>query len=184
MFRRVFLFHIVNSYENEAGEVILDFCRYDKLFDFENPLPMGHKPFLTRWVIDIEKKSCKETMLDDRSMEFSRVHPDLDGQEHQFGYMLNDGNLNRFFKRDFFKDQTKEHFLGENKQAAEPVFIPKKNAVSEDDGFVVGFVYDKTSDSSEFIIIDANNFSDEPLATVSLPQRVPFGFHGSWINLD
>lgn len=179
-----FLFHIVNSYENEAGEVILDFCRYDKLFDFENPLPMGHKPFLTRWVIDIENKLCKETMLDDRSMEFSRVHPDLDGQEHQFGYMLNDGSLNRFFKRDFFKDQTKEHFLGENKQAAEPVFIPKKNAVSEDDGFVVGFVYDKTSDSSEFVIIDANNFSDEPLATVSLPQRVPFGFHGSWINLD
>jgi len=35
-----------------------------------------------------------------------------------------------------------------------------------------------------FSIIDANNFSDEPLATVSLPQRVPFGFHGSWVNLD
>ena len=93
-------------------------------------------------------------------------------------------SINRFFKRDFFKDQTKEHFLGENKQAAEPVFIPKKNAVSEDDGFVIGFVYDKTSDSSEFVIIDANNFSDKPIATVSLPQRVPFGFHGSWINLD
>ena len=50
----------VNSYENEAGEIILDFCRYDRLFDFENPLPMGHKPFLTRWVIDIEQKTCKE----------------------------------------------------------------------------------------------------------------------------
>ena len=59
-----------------------------------------------------EKKSCKETMLDDRSMEFSRVHPDLDGQEHQFGYMLNDGNLNRFLK-ETFNDRLRAFFRRE-----------------------------------------------------------------------
>ena len=73
---------------------------------------------------------------------------------------------------------------GESCQAAEPVFIPKKDAKSEDDGFVVGFVYDEKTDLSDFIILDAQNFSDAPLARVTLPQRVPFGFHGSWINLD
>ena len=62
--------------------------------------------------------------------------------------------------------------------------IPKKDAKSEDDGFVVGFVYDKTTDLSDFVVLDAQNFSEAPLARVTLPQRVPFGFHGSWINLD
>ena len=179
-----FLFHIVNSYENENGQVVLDFCRYERLFDFDNPLPMGQKPFLTRWILDPKAKTCSEEMLDDRPMEFSRVHPDFDGKQHRFGYLLNDGRLNNYFKHDFEKSETIAHDFGESCQAAEPVFIPKKNAKSEDDGFVVGFVYDKTTDLSDFVILDAQNFSDAPLARVTLPQRVPFGFHGSWINLD
>ena len=179
-----FLFHIVNSYENENGQVVLDFCRYERLFDFDNPLPMGQKPFLTRWILDPKAKTCSEEMLDDRPMEFSRVHPDYDGKQHRFGYLLNDGRLNNYFKHDFEKSETITHDFGESCQAAEPVFIPKKNAKSEDDGFVVGFVYDKTTDLSDFVILDAQNFSDAPLARVALPQRVPFGFHGSWINLD
>ena len=40
-----FLFHVVNSYEDSPGKVILDFCRYDKLFDFNNPLPLEKNPF-------------------------------------------------------------------------------------------------------------------------------------------
>jgi carotenoid cleavage dioxygenase len=179
-----FLFHIVNSYENENGQVVLDFCRYERLFDFDNPLPMGQKPFLTRWILDPKAKTCSEEMLDDRPMEFSRVHPDYDGKQHRFGYLLNDGRLNNYFKHDFERSETISHDFGETCQAAEPVFIPKKNAKSEDDGFVVGFVYDKTTDLSDFVVLDAQNFSEAPLARVTLPQRVPFGFHGSWINLD
>ena len=179
-----FLFHIVNSYENENGQVVLDFCRYERLFDFDNPLPMGQKPFLTRWILDPKAKTCSEEMLDDRPMEFSRVHPDYDGKQHRFGYLLNDGRLNNYFKYDFEKSETITHDFGESCQAAEPVFIPKKNAKSEDDGFVVGFVYDKTTDLSDFVVLDAQNFSEAPLARITLPQRVPFGFHGSWINLD
>ena len=96
-----FLFHIVNSYENENGQVVMDFCRYERLFDFESPLPMGQKPFLTRWILDPKTKTCSEEMLDDRPMEFSRVHPDYDGKQHRFGYLLNDGRLNNYFKHDF-----------------------------------------------------------------------------------
>ena len=58
------------------------------------------------------------------------------------------------------------------------------DADSEDEGFVVAFVYDQEKDKSEFIILDAENFSGTPLARVLLPSRVPFGFHGSWIGLD
>ena len=82
------------------------------------------------------------------------------------------------------KDRNEVHHLGEHKKGAEPVFIPKLDQTSEDSGYVVGFVYDQEVDKSEFIIIDAENFSEEPLARIQLPSRVPFGFHGSWINLD
>ena len=117
-------------------------------------------------------------------MEFARIHPKLEGKKHQFGYVLNDGQLNNLFKYDFLNDTNEVQNLGDLRKGAEPVFIPKMNAASEDEGFVVAFVYDQEKDKSEFIILDAENFSDAPLARVLLPSRVPFGFHGSWIGLD
>ena len=63
----------------------------------------------------------------------------------------------------------------------EGVFAPAGPAAGEDEGWVLGYVYDAARDGSELVIIDASDFPREPVATVSLPQRVPFGFHGSWI---
>ena len=45
----------------------------------------------------------------------------------------------------------------------------------------MNFVYDKATDSSEMVIADASNFEAPPVARIKIPQRVPFGFHGSWI---
>jgi carotenoid cleavage dioxygenase len=30
------------------------------------------------------------------------------------------------------------------------------------------------------VILDAQDFAGEPIATIHLPVRVPFGFHGGW----
>ena len=49
----------------------------------------------------------------------------------------------------------------------------------EDEGWVMSFVYDEGSGKSE--ILDATDFSGKPVARIALPQRVPNGFHGSWI---
>ena len=55
------------------------------------------------------------------------------------------------------------------------------SGVGEDEGWVLSVVYDAGRDSSDVIIIDATSFESEPVATVHLPRRVPFGFHGSWV---
>ena len=55
---------------------------------------------------------------------------------------------------------------------------------AEDEGFVLSYVYDESRNGSDLVILDAQRFDGPPLATVQLPQRVPFGFHGSWIPQD
>ena len=52
----------------------------------------------------------------------------------------------------------------------------------EDDGYLVLFVYDSGTKTSDFVVYDAKSFSSKPVALVRLPQRVPYGFHGKHLN--
>ena len=63
---------------------------------------------------------------------------------------------------------------------AEPVFVRKPGATAEDEGWVLSYVYDPQRDLSDVVILDAQDFAGEPVATIRLPVRVPFGFHGGW----
>jgi carotenoid cleavage dioxygenase len=59
--------------------------------------------------------------------------------------------------------------------------VPREGATSEDDGYLLSYVYDEGRDASELMVLDANDLSAAPLARVMLPARVPYGFHGSWV---
>jgi carotenoid cleavage dioxygenase len=37
------------------------------------------------------------------------------------------------------------------------------------------------TDLSDLVVLDAQDFVGEPVAIVSLPARVPNGFHGNWV---
>ena len=71
--------------------------------------------------------------------------------------------------------------FGEGESSGEGVFVPRSDDAAEDDGWVMSFVYDRTTDRSDLVILDAQDFAGEPVARVHLPQRVPFGFHGNWV---
>ncbi len=55
------------------------------------------------------------------------------------------------------------------------------DATAEDDGWVISYVYDSTTDTTDVVILDGQDFTGDPVATIHLPVRVPFGFHGNWI---
>ena len=71
-------------------------------------------------------------------------------------------------------------------------FVPRANGTSEDDGWLLAYVFDEstqlTADGepkpdarSELWIIDAKNMT-HVVAKIRLPQRVPYGLHGNWIS--
>ena len=73
------------------------------------------------------------------------------------------------------------HEYGPGRVTLEPVFVPRDADAAEDDGWIMSYVYDATTDSSDVVILHAQDFTGEPVATIPLPQRVPFGFHGNWV---
>ena len=90
------------------------------------------------------------------------------------------------YKYDLPAGSCEEHFLGHNVRGAEPVFAPCTTTLdlaqlSEDEGWIMTLAHDETSGKSRLVIIDAQNFSAPPVATIELPFRVPYGAHGNWI---
>ncbi|GAB2295868.1 carotenoid cleavage dioxygenase 4 [Dionaea muscipula] len=56
------------------------------------------------------------------------------------------------------------------------------NAADEDDGYLVSYIHDEMSGESRFIVMDARSPELDIVASVKLPQRVPYGFHGLFVK--
>ena len=83
-------------------------------------------------------------------------------------------------KHDIEGQTTEVHDYGRGRKTSEPAFVRRSGAVTEDDGWILSYVYDPERDLSDVVILDANDFAEEPAAAICLPVRVPFGFHGGW----
>ena len=57
------------------------------------------------------------------------------------------------------------------------MFQPSTPDAAEDDGVLMGFVYDNAESRSDLTILDAATL--DTVATVHLPVRVPNGFRGN-----
>ncbi|NWL22176.1 carotenoid oxygenase family protein [Pseudomonas umsongensis] len=62
----------------------------------------------------------------------------------------------------------------------EPPFAPRVPQSVEGNGCRVTAKYVKSEAASYFAVFDAKDVAKGPTAKVKTPQRVPYGFHGSW----
>ena len=62
---------------------------------------------------------------------------------------------------------------------AEFVFVPAHEAAAEDEGWLIGYVSNVEAGTSDFVVLDAANFTAPPVAEVHIPYRIPPGFHGN-----
>ncbi|KAK8176481.1 carotenoid oxygenase [Phyllosticta citribraziliensis] len=77
--------------------------------------------------------------------------------------------------------------------AQEARFVPRAEAKSEDDGYLLFYAFDESqldadgeappNAVSELWVLDATHMRDV-VARVRLPQRVPYGLHGEWFTED
>ena len=185
---RTYSFHTFNAHEDSNGNVIVTAAAYGRLFDTDWNGPFTESPpQLTKWELNAKSGRATSTKLDDRAVEFPRINPSLVGKFNQYAYALASSNTSEpdfkeIVKYDLKNDTSEVYQYGNGKFGAEPVFVAAEGAQSEDEGYLLSLVYNQESDSSDLIILNAKELKSGPLATVHLPQRVPFGFHGEWVT--
>jgi carotenoid cleavage dioxygenase-like enzyme len=179
-----YIFHPLNAYDLPDGRVVLDAVRHPKVFDRQRLGPDEGPPRLDRWTIDPTAGTAAQETLDDRPQEFPRLNEAFQGRAHRYGYgVTTEASLapTTALKHDVVAGSTEVHDFGPGRTSLEPVFVAREGATAEDDGWILAHVHDAGTDRSDVVVLDAQDFTGEPVATVHLPVRVPYGFHGNWV---
>jgi len=179
-----YVFHPMNAYEDADGRVVLDVVRHPKMFANELRGPNEGAPTLDRWIVDPKGGPVKEQRLDDTGQEFPRHDERLIGKPYRYGYTAGFGEgpaMGDLYMHDLRDGKVTVHSEGKDRLFLEPVFVPVRDGAAEDDGWVLAYVYDASTDKADVVVLHAQDFAAAPVATIHLPQRVPYGFHGNWV---
>ncbi|WP_419402871.1 carotenoid oxygenase family protein [Mycobacteroides abscessus] len=187
-----YVFHTLNAHD-ENGAIVVDACRItgpsnDSEYKIRDVLENG-RPRLHRWEIDTATGVVKESWIDERLQDFPMVDPRRVSRTNRFGFTTSVGDTGTQGRRDATRaslirydlanSNTTEHNFKMGHIPGEFSFVPYSENAEEGDGVLIGYVYDRSTQLSNMLIVDAQSM--EELAAVHLPARIPFQFHGNWI---
>lgn len=189
-----YVFHTLNAYES-GDEIVLIACRTNSTNvlgaspgsrEGDNRQIQNDVPLLYRWQFNLKTGTVQEQALHDRSCEFPRINEQYLGLRSRYGYAGSSAptELPKFdglLKFDLDHQHVQVHHFGTGRYGGEGVFVPRPGATEEDDGWLMTFVHDETENISELVIVSTQAISDTPVARILMPQRIPYGFHGTWI---
>jgi carotenoid cleavage dioxygenase-like enzyme len=184
-----YVFHPINAYEESTStgstRIVLDVCRYEQMWRAGWD---GDAARLHRWTIDLGTGAVTETPLDDRAIEFGRVADANIGQAYRYGYATTTASVaedvstaTSIVRYDLSTGASVVHDFGPGRHPGEAAPAVRPGASEELDGYVMTYVHDEIENRTELAIVDASDFAAPPVARILLPQRVPYGFHGSWV---
>lgn len=186
----VLQFHLSNAYD-DRGDIVLDAITYDGdelltgIARFRtSPLDRAVSEF-TRFRIIADGRVTRE-QLSDRTCEFPRHHPDVEGRPHRYAYVNSKHTLGTLYdgitKLDL-ADATETSYVADEhgNSFCEPVFTPRPGAADEDDGWLLSVEYQAARHASRLVILDAKDVTRGPIATAQLTHHIPQGFHGNFV---
>jgi carotenoid cleavage dioxygenase-like enzyme len=182
-----YVFHPLNAYEAD-DRIELLVCRQRQAMAGGFADIEGARASLWRWSIDRATGRVTETQLDDRLADFPRVDDRRTGLATRYGYLaqlreepgVGAAMGSELYRYDLQEGTVQTHTTNASTRVGEPVFAPAGPDAAEDEGWVLVLAHDEAEGRTELRIIDARDFAGPPVARVLLPQRVPYGAHGSW----
>ena len=182
-----FISHVLNAFDDGA-QVVLRAVVSHPYYLTGMPRPHAASLSMHEWRIDTLTARVSSTCIADSPGEFPRFDDRLTGRAHRYGYsteiVLRHGWLacGGLFKYDFANGAVEHHRFSEYEAASEAQFVPTSEDSAEDEGWVLCLVYDARVDCSRLVVLDAQRFCSEEVASIELPQRVPYGAHGTWVE--
>ncbi|WP_417599425.1 carotenoid oxygenase family protein [Pararhodobacter oceanensis] len=206
-FKPRYMLHVANAWEevNDKGEteLVMLGTPYVNPRGFDGGLDVQRLLFtigtqgtdyeLYQWRMNLTTGATKEGIVDDiLNSEFPMINTAYQGRKNRYTYNVLMGRMRTLeqpafaglVKYDLDTGGAQAFHPGEGYWFSEAPFAPRDGATEEDDGYVVGFVWNGIANRSEVWVTDAKDIAKGPIAKVILPQRVPHGFHSCWVRED
>lgn len=186
-------FHYLNAWEEGDEVVIVGSNITPPSRIFNNPSKLTC--FLTEFRLNMKNGRTSQRRVSEWNLDMGRINEDFSGRKSRYVYLSMNGPWPKFsgiVKLDL------QAAAGSAEVAvrrfppgcfgSEPVYVPRTQGAvgpdSEDDGYIVTYLHNENTNVSEMGIFDARSPTLEPVATIKLPARVPYGFHGIFLNED
>ncbi|MGB3413029.1 MAG: carotenoid oxygenase family protein [Microthrixaceae bacterium] len=181
-----FVFHGLNAHR-DGDDVVLYVHQLAEAFGPAGDLVDSH---LTRWTIGTgaDQLTFSSDRLSDRPMDLPSHDRRHTGRPTRHGWCATTtppSSPHGFELAGICHIDTKSGKEdiwdpGPDLRAGEGVFVP--TGKSEGDGYVIAYIWDRTTDLSSLAVFEAQDMAQGPIGQVELPLRVPFGFHGLWVD--
>jgi carotenoid cleavage dioxygenase len=144
---------------------------------------------LTRWSVDMDSASGDfrgREVLSDFVGEFPRIDERYATEHYRHGWMLGfpmgPGSRSSLAHIDLQAGKSGVWSTsGETRVLQEPCFIPRSPQAPEGDGYIAQIQTHTDDGLSDLLLFDALHVAEGPIATIHLPLRMRFGFHGNWV---
>ncbi|MFD4673386.1 carotenoid oxygenase family protein [Lentzea sp. NPDC058450] len=196
-----YTFHVGNAFEDALGRVVIDAVAYNAAGFNEVWTGVGGHPNLDtalstapslggslyRWTLDLTTGAVSEHPLDDLPIEFPTVNDERTGLGTRYVYAvsnalpLDESRRLAVVKYDTTTGERTSHMLGQGWVPGEAEFVPAADGAGEDNGWLLSIVSHEAANTAELLVLDASDVTAGPVASVRLPRRVPWGYHGAWI---
>ncbi|XP_031503149.1 zeaxanthin 7,8(7',8')-cleavage dioxygenase, chromoplastic-like [Nymphaea colorata] len=182
--------HSVNAWHEKGGEEVVLVAA--------NVVPVEHmleRMDLLHCCLEMVRINLREgkvvgrRALSRRNLEWGVINPNFLGRKNRYAFMaIRDpmSKVSGIVKLDFDRASGEDCVVatrnfGERCFAGEPFFVGKEEGGDEDDGYVLIYTHNEGSGASSFVVMDAKSPTLDIMASVRLPQRVPYGFHGLFV---
>ena len=186
-----YVFHVLNAWDDGA-RIVADVMQYREpplvpRADGKPSDPSATRARLVRWTLDPNggEATFRCTELDDMTGEFPRLDERRAGLPNRFGLFAAHGrgaDLDTIVWLDLLAGTRATFTLPAGDAVSEAVFAPRAPDAEEGDGWLLAVAWRGAERRSDLIILDTHDIRRGPVATVRLPHRVPFGFHGNWVG--
>jgi carotenoid cleavage dioxygenase-like enzyme len=153
---------------------------------------------IRRWTFDL--KSKKDSFLEEVVSTTPGILPRMDDRflslDYRYAYVTSrdesrppdpklppglGGRLNNAMQRlDVRTGEIKQCFAEAVHSLQENMFVPRKGAKGEGDGYIMAIASNYQSMTSDLVIADAQKIEEGIIATVKLPFRLRSGTHTNW----
>ncbi|KAF6167517.1 hypothetical protein GIB67_031718 [Kingdonia uniflora] len=184
-----FCFHLWNAWEEpETDEVVVIGSCMTPADSIFNECDANLKSALSEIRLNLKTGvSTRRPIIPESqqlNLEAGMVNRNLLGRKTQYAYLAIAEpwpKVSGIAKVDLTTGEVQKFIYGDCCYGGEPYFVPRDpNSERKDDGYILAFMHDENTWKSELKIINAMTLELE--ASVKLPSRVPYGFHGTFIN--